>query len=91
MGTVPSDYDVLVFGCTHFNHFEAALRKYFGDSISMIDGAEGTIRNLRHIMEERGAVSEGKLSVEFFESGRKVTDESRLRFYRSLLDHLDKN
>ena len=56
----------------------------------MIDGAEGTIKNLKHIMEERGAVSEGRFSVEFFESGRKVSDKSKLDFYRSLLTHLDK-
>jgi len=89
-GITHDEYDVLVFGCTHFNHFEGALRKYFGDSILMIDGAEGTIKNLKHIMEEKGAVSEGRFSVEFFESGRKVSDKSKLDFYRSLLTHLDK-
>ncbi|MCR5208872.1 MAG: glutamate racemase [Lachnospiraceae bacterium] len=88
-GISPEKYDVLVFGCTHFNHFEATLRRYFGNSISMIDGAEGTIKNLKNIMKERGSVSEGALSVDFFESGRPVTDKSRLDFYKVLLSHLD--
>ena len=55
----------------------------------MIDGAEGTIRNLQHIMSENGAKSEGKGYVRYFVSGREVTGTETAAFYEKLLQHLD--
>ncbi len=83
------DYDILVFGCTHFNHFERALRPFFKKELIMIDGAEGTIRNLQHIMSENGAKSEGNGYVRYFVSGREVTGTETAAFYEKLLQHLD--
>ncbi len=83
-----SIYSVLVYGCTHFNHFEKLLREFLPKDIKMIDGSEGTVRNLKRIMEERGAVSEGRLSVNYYRSGRPVTDRETLDFYRRVLEHL---
>ena len=85
----PGQYGTLVFGCTHFNHFANALAQILGDGIAMIDGSEGTIRYLKRRMEEAQKASEGTLSVQYFQSGRKVEDPATLTFYETVLNHLD--
>jgi glutamate racemase len=37
----------IVLGCTHFVFLRKALKKLFGDRIQLIDGNEGTVRNLQ--------------------------------------------
>ena len=85
----PAQYETLVFGCTHFNHFAKALKDIMGPDIQMIDGSAGTIRHLMHRMDEAGKQSEGKLSIKYYQSGREVTDPRTIRFYESLLEHLE--
>ena len=85
----PGQYGTLVFGCTHFNHFANALAQILGDGIAMIDGSEGTIRYLKRRMEESQKASEGALSVQYYQSGRKVEDPATLTFYETVLNHLD--
>ncbi len=85
----PAQYETLVFGCTHFNHFAKALKEIMGPDIHMIDGSIGTIRHLQYRMKEAGKTSEEQFSVAFYQSGRKVEDAETLAFYDTLLKHLD--
>ncbi len=43
-------YCALVLGCTHFNYFKPAYRKYFGDDTLLIDGNRGTVRHLADVL-----------------------------------------
>jgi len=88
-GTDTSVYSVLVYGCTHFYHFAHLLRDYFPQDIRMLDGSEGTARNLARTLMERGVPTAGSFSIRFYRSGREVTDGETLAFYRGLMDHLD--
>ena len=85
----PGDYGIVVFGCTHFNHFKKALMSIFAPGTEMIDGSAGTARNLKKLLLSRGAVSEGKRSLCFYRSGREVTDEKTLKFYEQVMKHLE--
>ena len=85
---IAESYGTLVFGCTHFNHFRPVLRSLLGHKIDMIDGSEGTARNMKRILEEKGLPSEGSRSIRIFVSGRELTDDEQLRFYHKVLEHL---
>ncbi len=83
-----NDYGIVVFGCTHFNHFKDAIRAVFGRDIRMIDGSAGTARNLKKILEGMGIPSEGKNEIFYYESGREVKDKEKLVFYEKIMKHL---
>ena len=83
------DYGILVFGCTHFNHFKAALRRIMAPGTEMIDGSAGTARNLVMVLNSRGCVSEGKSQIHYYTSGREVVDNNTISFYESVMAHLE--
>lgn len=87
-GICLSDYSVIVLGCTHFNHFKKPLKKLFGKECQIIDGSEGTVRNLVHILEEMDLPSAGKQSIEYYQTGNRVTDSQTLAFYEMLMNRL---
>lgn len=81
------NYAAVVLGCTHFAYFRDSFRALLGD-IDMIDGTEGTVNRLKYMMEKEGISpdSDGeKGEVEYFISGREVTDPKTLEYY-SLLE-----
>ena len=83
-----SDYSVVVFGCTHFNHFKTVLEPFFEKDTAFIDGAEGTVKNMMNLTAgNRLRVSEDR-GIRYFESGREVTEREKLDLYEMLLDHL---
>ncbi|MCR5404991.1 MAG: glutamate racemase [Butyrivibrio sp.] len=45
-----SEYCALVLGCTHFNYFKPAYRRFFDENTLVIDGNNGTIRHLADVM-----------------------------------------
>ena len=45
-----SKYCALVLGCTHFNYFKPAYRKYFGQETLLVDGNKGTVRHLADVL-----------------------------------------
>ncbi len=82
------EYGVLVFGCTHFNHFAKSLRKVTGPGVKMIDGSAGTVRRAGDLT--RPCPSEGLATpvIHYYQSGREVTDQKTLTFYSNVLIHL---
>ena len=85
----PEQYECIVLGCTHFNHFKDSLREIFGEKCAIIDGSEGTVRNLAATAERLNFPSAGHLNIEYYISGRPVEDKEILRFYKTLFERLD--
>ncbi len=78
-----TDYDMtrygeFVLGCTHFNYFKDTFRKLFPENVRIIDGNEGTINQLKRVLESRRLLEENEGSVRYFTSGREVTDKEAL-------------
>ena len=96
-------YREVVLGCTHFNYFKPALKKFFGEEVELIDGNLGTVKHMAKVLgleikedsisvdgqsgEER--VSLDYNNVQYFESGRLVTDEEILEKFKRLHVRLD--
>lgn len=88
-GLHPAEYECVVLGCTHFNHFKAMIRDIFGKDCAVIDGSGGTVRNLAQTVQKKGFLSAGRLKIEYYESGKRVTKQEKLDFYQMLLERLD--
>ena len=64
-----ASYGTVVLGCTHFPFFTDSLRQVLPAEIDIIDGAAGTIRHLKHKLEEQSASAGGNGEIQFFSSG----------------------
>lgn len=84
-----SQYSELVMGCTHFNYFKDSYAKIFDGKIRMIDGSEGTINQLKRVLEQSGQLEENEGSVRYFESGREVVSQEGLERMAQLHRRLD--
>ena len=51
------DMDALVLGCPHYPFLKSTIRKILPD-VRIYDGGEGTARQLKRLMEEKGIVTE---------------------------------
>ena len=91
------DYAELVLGCTHFNYFKDTFRKILPVNVHMIDGSEGTIRQLVHVLEHKkqlerngGNNQDFDARVKYFSSGRELKAEQELAYIRKLHERLEK-
>lgn len=82
-------YGTIVLGCTHFPLFRDKFRMLIPESVDLIDGCNGTIRNLKRILEDTGRINEGYGKVTYYNSGQKVEDDILLRKYEQLSDRLN--
>lgn len=82
-------YSSLVLGCTHFNYFKDTMSEIFPQSVDFLDGSEGTARHLAEVLRERGPAAHGAGAVEYYRSGRRVTDAASLARVRRLLARLE--
>ena len=55
--------DGLVLGCTHYPFVKQAISRILGDGTILFDGGEGTARQARRCLEERGLLNDGQGSV----------------------------
>lgn len=79
-----SRYGSLVLGCTHFNYFKDSFQKIM-PQVHFLDGNTGTINQLiKNIDSEMNS-----FSVEYYYSGKKVTDEKELKRIKRYLSRLD--
>ena len=69
-----SDYKAVVLGCTHFPLFKSQYQALFGKDVALIDGSEGTINQLQHVLHLTPAVCEQKPKVSYFQTGQLVDD-----------------
>lgn len=73
---------VVVLGCTHYSFLKDAIAKYFPQA-ALIDGNDGTARQVRRVLTEKSLLSdaeEGKCV--FFRSG---DSDEKIRFMAELL------
>ncbi|RUO33244.1 glutamate racemase [Aliidiomarina soli] len=47
-----ADYSAVVLGCTHFIYFRNALQTMVGDSVTLIDGNQGTVKQLFALLQQ---------------------------------------
>lgn len=80
-------FSSLVLGCTHFNYFKDTLRKILPSHVRIIDGNAGTVNEL--IRRTNLAPTDGRGTIEFFYSGRRVTDAAELSRLEKFLRRLD--
>ena len=86
-----SAYSALVLGCTHFNYFKDSFRRLLPPNVRILDGNEGTVRELERRLAGIDALEDLSPSVEYYYSGRRVTDErelTRLADYMARLDEM---
>ena len=91
------EYGELVLGCTHFNYFKDSFQKILPKGVHIIDGSEGTIRQLARVLKERNQLEEAAIEeqkndtrVRYFYSGRELKEESELAYIRQLHERLEK-
>lgn len=99
-----SKYGELVLGCTHFNYFKEIYLKIWPEPVRMVDGSEGTIRQLARVLEDKGLLnapymnvksgeydfSENRTQVEYYKSGRFVSDKDELNKITMLHQRLER-
>ena len=99
-GTIhPEEYSALVLGCTHFNYFKDLYRGFFPEDTALLDGNDGTIRYLAHLLSLETRDDVGGLHFDpaeelpshttFYMSGSKVTDPGTLGHFLRLLNRLE--
>lgn len=80
-----NQYGTIVLGCTHFPYFREHLHHFFPEEVDIIDGGEGTARNLYRILQQRSQIGEGTGQISYIESGQIIHDAERLNNYDQLL------
>ena len=62
-------YSTVVLGCTHFIFFRACLKRYLPTHLAIIDGNEGTIRNLK---KQVAGSNSSSVRLKFVDSDKTV-------------------
>jgi len=84
------NFSSLVLGCTHFNYFKDTLKKILPSHIKFLDGNEGTINYLIKLANLKPELQTKKIpQIEYFYSGRKVTQSEELLRLEKYLRRLD--
>lgn len=80
-----TDIAAIVLGCTHYPFIKKELQKVVGKSVSIIDGSEGTARELKRKLEESGLIntSLAKGKIEILNSSE---EEFLIRYCYKLLE-----
>lgn len=68
------DYSALVLGCTHFNYFIPLYREFFPEDTAIIDGNEGTVRQLMKVVGKTENADAIKSDAE--EQGKAVSEKA---------------
>ena len=83
------NYSSLVLGCTHFNYFKDTLREIFPENVAFLDGSEGTANHLAEVLRENRLLEHLPQTVDYYRSGRRVTDAESLARIRRLHRRLE--
>ncbi|MDO4913538.1 MAG: glutamate racemase [Bifidobacteriaceae bacterium] len=77
-----SAIDSVVLGCTHFVFYRKYFHDFFPDTVHIIDGNEGTVHHLQHVLNEQHMINPQKRgTVTLLNS-----DESRQAYAQYLLN-----
>ncbi len=82
------NYKTFVLGCTHFPIYKNTMKIVVPGHIHIIDGSNGTVRYLKHLLEEKNLLNTSGHGgeIEFFDSGVKIENQERLKIFRWLLE-----
>ena len=83
-------FSSLVLGCTHFNYFKDTLREILPAHVKILDGNAGTVNELIRRVEGIREMGDGRRGIDFFYSGKPVTDAAELARLEKFLKRLDK-
>lgn len=83
------NYSALCLGCTHFNYFKDTLRQIFPSEVEFIDGSEGTVNHLMNILQENNLLEHNLATVEYYESGRLISEKQELERITQLHKRLE--
>lgn len=65
----PADIETVVLGCTHYPFVKNTLQKILGDDVNIIDGSEGTVKQLKRKLAERDLLkTKGERTIEIYNS-----------------------
>ncbi len=66
------EYETIVLGCTHFIYYKKLIQKISGKDITVIDGNDGTARNLLNTVKKmKTTKNDDKGKITFYSSGVK--------------------
>ena len=88
-------YTEVVLGCTHFNYFKPALKKFFGEGVELIDGNYGTVKHMAEVLGlemkigTKYKASGNNTDIKYFESGRLVNESEKLAKFSRLHKRLE--
>ena len=82
-------FSSIVLGCTHFNYFKDVMREILPAHVKILDGNAGTVNELIRRAKLKHFKSEKVPQIEFFYSGRRVTDSEELLRLKKFLKRLD--
>ena len=84
------NFSSVVLGCTHFNYFKDTMKKILPPHIKFVDGNEGTLNQLIRLTNlKTDSTAKKNPHVEYFYSGRKITEPSELARLENYLKRLD--
>lgn len=84
------EYSEFVLGCTHFNYFKDSYKKILPKGIHLIDGCEGTVKQLERVLKSANKIENNdNPNVTYYLSGRKVTKNEELNKFYQLHKRLD--
>lgn len=64
------EYETIVIGCTHFIYYKKAMEKIAGKDMVIIDGNEGTVKNLINTIKNKNISIAGKEgNIAFYSTG----------------------
>ncbi|MDD4343847.1 MAG: glutamate racemase [Eubacteriales bacterium] len=64
------EFSTLVLGCTHFIYFKDLIKRVLPDNIDIIDGNEGTVKNLISKLGEDEKEKSDKDKIEYYSSSK---------------------
>ena len=67
-----SQVDALVLGCTHYVFLRPLLKEILPSTVAVLDGNEGTARQLRRVLAANDLLAQGQGSVQLETSGNPV-------------------
>jgi glutamate racemase len=82
-------YGAVVLGCTHFPFFKNHIREIFPKGTVIVDGNRGTVQNLKNTLASMGRVHEGHGQVEYYRSGKRVSEDYTMVRYLQLLRQIE--
>lgn len=61
--------DTIVLGCTHYPLVKESIAKVMGHPIIFVDSAEGVTKRLLFLLEQKGHINRGSISLEILATG----------------------